>query len=107
MTKKQVITVDVEDISPYEFETTLGNLKARIDDLITKYGVDANLDWDPDYWPQYNDGPAPRYNVKINREETDKEYDKRITEETAACAVRDERERKEFERLQAKFGAKK
>ena len=106
MEKKQVITVDVEDISPYEFDSTLGNVKARIDDLITKYGVDARLDWDPDYWPQYNDGPSPRYNVKISREETDVEFDKRIAKDAADISARDARERKEFERLQAKFGAK-
>jgi hypothetical protein len=106
MSKKQIITVDVEDISPYDFESTLGNVKARIEDFIAKYGIDARLSWDPNFWYQYDSSPSPRFNVSINREETDAEYDKRILNEKTNASMQEERERKEFERLQSKFGAK-
>jgi len=103
---KKIIDVVIETISPYDFNNTLGNLQAHINDLVHQYGVDARMEWDGDYWAPYCDSPSPRYEVKAMREETDAEYDKRVAEETAACAIRDARERKEFERLQAKFGAK-
>ncbi len=107
MSKKQIITVDVEDISPYDFESTLGNVKARIEDFIAKYGIDARLSWDPDRWHQYDSSPSPTYWLKISREETDAEYDKRILDEKTKASMQEEHERKEFERLQAKFGEKK
>lgn len=108
MSKKQkrIISVEVETITPYEFDNTLGNLKSYISDLVTKYGVDARMEWDGDYWPQYSDSPSPRFEVKIMREETDAEYNKRVAQEEKDQSAREAHERKEFERLQAKFGAK-
>jgi hypothetical protein len=110
VTKKQskkIITVMVNDVSTWELEGKLSDVSALIQEWIKKYGADARLNWDPDYWPQYNDSPSPRYEIKIDREETDAEYEKRIEAENFSKNLHEAREREEFERLQKKFGAKK
>ena len=44
---------------------------------------------------------------EIEREETDEEYGKRVARESADKGWQEQRERAEFERLQAKFGSAK
>lgn len=105
--KKKVISVMLTDVSPYELEGTLGEVQATINRWITEHGIDSRLNWDPDYWPQYNDSPSPRYEIKINREETDEEFDKRIKHEALQQSQQEARELAELERLQKKFAGKK
>jgi len=104
---KKVVTDMLTDVSPHELEGTLQQLSEQIQSWITQYGPAARLSWDPDYWPQYNDSPSPRYEIKVDREETDKEQAIRLETEERKRAVQERLERMEFERLQAKFGATK
>lgn len=103
---KRVIELEVTDLSPYELDGTLEQVKKRIEELIEQYGAEARLSWDADYWPQYQDSPSPRYDVKISREETDAEYEDRIRKEQEQKDAIERRERADFERLQKKFGSK-
>lgn len=105
MTKK-IIKVVVEDVSPYEFDTTLSSVKEKVDELIKEHGPDAHLDWDPDHWFPYDSSPSPRFRIRIDREETDEEYKARLEQERKIKEDQDERDRKEFERLKKKFEAK-
>jgi hypothetical protein len=104
--KKHIITVPAYEISPYELEGPLGDIRILIDKWIQEHGSDARLNWDPDNWPQYQDSPSPQYEIMVSREETDAEFDKRVTEERIRQEAQDARDRKELERLQAKFGVK-
>lgn len=104
--KKRTITDTITDVSPYEFETSLGNLHALIGQWIAKYGHNARLDWDSYFQHAYDTSPSPRFNIKLDREETDSEFEARVTQEKAAREEREARERAEYERLQAKFGKK-
>ena len=87
MVLKEVNTLDV-------YCTTLGSLKAEIDRMIEHYGADTVVESDDTY-----------ISVKTKRAETDEEMAARIANEEIWEANRDERDRKEFERLKAKFGA--
>lgn len=104
--KKKIITVSATNVSPYELEGTLADIRDQINDWIDKYGPVARLDWDPCNWPQYSNSPAPQYNVMVSREETDEEYKKRLNVEAMQKSAIEERDRKEFDRLQTKFGKK-
>jgi len=106
MAKKRIITVNLEDVSPYDFEGTLEQFRRQIDTWIEKFGEEAFLSWDPDNWLQYNDSPSPQYQIKINREETDEEYNRRIVAEDIQRSTQEERDRKEFKRLAKKLGVK-
>jgi hypothetical protein len=106
MAKKRIVTVSASEVSPYELEGTLAEIRNQVNDWIDKYGPVAKLTWDPDHWPQYNDSPSPQYDIMVTREETDDEYNKRIVEEDIQRSTQDARDRKEFERLAKKFGGK-
>lgn len=106
MSKKKVITISATEVSPYELEGTLAEIRNQINDWIDMYGPVARLAWDPNHWPQYNGSPSPQYDIMVSREETDEEYNKRIREEAAQKSAQEERDRKEFERLAKKLGVK-
>ena len=101
---KKIITKMVTNVSPYEMEGTLQQVLTQIQQWITNHGPDARLNWNGDYWQQYSDSPSPRYEININREETDVEYQKRIADETLKQTQQDARDKKEYDRLQKKFG---
>ena len=103
---KKIITEMVTDVSPYEMEGTLQQVLTQIQQWITNDGPDARLKWNGDHWPQYSDSPCPRYEINITREETDVEYQKRIADETLKQTQQDARDKKEYDRLQKKFGVK-
>ena len=81
MSKKKIITVSLSEISPYELEGTLADVRNQIQSWIEQYGPTARLNWDPDNWPQYNDSPSPQYDIRHDREETEEEYKKRLVYE--------------------------
>ena len=101
---KRIITENKDYISPYDFATSLGDLHAQIGALIQEHGYNARLDWEPDFHYNYEHNPSPRFNIQIQREETDKEYEIRLAGEQAAKEVRESREREEYARLKSKFG---
>ena len=101
--KKLVIRVDKEELSPYEFEGTIGQLIEYLQGKLKTYGPDAKLNWNSDYWAAYADTPSPRYEIYVDRDETDEEQRIRIEKELAHKAAVEAKERAEFERLQKKF----
>ena len=99
MTKKLVW--DAESV---KFEGRLTWLREYVENLIEKYGESAYVEIEYDY-------ENIDYVVRYEREETDKEYTKRLKEEEKRKAAqllqqqkKEEKERKEFERLKKKFG---
>jgi hypothetical protein len=98
------INAEMQEISPYDLSSTLGELKTRIEGYIKEYGENATLDWDADRWYPYDEKPSPTYYIKKVRPETDAEMQKRIAKEETSEQQRKEWEEKEFERLKAKLG---
>lgn len=105
MTKPRKISVrDYRcDVSPYELEGTLVDLRNRLNDWIDSYGPTAKLDWDAHFQHEYDPTPSPRFNIVVDREETDEEFDKRLVKEKYNRQLRETAERVEFERLKKKF----
>ena len=100
MTKKLVW--DEESVG---FEGRLTWLREYVENLIEKYGESAYVKI------EYVNEDSADYVVKYEREETEKEYTKRLKEEEKQKAAqllqqqkKEEKERKEFERLKKKFG---
>lgn len=100
MTKKLVW--DAESV---DFEGRLTWLREYVENLIEKYGESAYVKI------EYVNEDNADYVVKYEREETEKEYTKRLKEEEKQKAAqllqqqkKEEKERKEFERLKKKFG---
>lgn len=106
MEKRKIINDRVEDISTWEFEGSLADVKQHIQNLIDKHGPDARLDYNRHFYYDYDNEPTPRYELYIKREENDAEVKQRLMEEAEYTRQREERERAEFERLSQKFGAK-
>jgi hypothetical protein len=107
-TAHKLKTENVTYISPSELDgLTLFKLKERIDEYIADYGNEAKLDWDQYYHEAYEHNPSPRYNIVITRLETDAELQVRLGYEARLKRDREEKDRAEFERLQALFKDKK
>jgi len=103
---RKIIPVSVEDFSPREFEGTLTALKDRVQMWIDEYGPESYVDWDPDFYYEYEPNPSPRFNIMIQREETDQEYAIRTEKEEEAKALREKWDREQFEKLKKQFGEK-
>ena len=100
MTKKLVW-----DVGSVDFEGRLTWLREYVENLIEKYGESAYVKI------EYVNEENADYVVKYEREETEKEYTKRLKEEEKTKAAqllqqqkKEEKERKEFKRLKKKFG---
>jgi hypothetical protein len=106
MTKRKIITEKVSYSSTYEFEGSLQSVLERVQELIKEHGPEAWLDYNPHYYYDYDNEPSPRYEIYIKREETDDEVKLRVLSEAEEKRKREDVERKEFERLSKKFGAK-
>ena len=79
-------------------DQTLKELKAKIDDYVEKHGIDAV------YEIIVDNGWVDEY-ITSKRLETDREYQGRIEREQRIRQQTEEQERKEFERLKAKYGS--
>jgi hypothetical protein len=106
MSKKKIITVPVRDISPYEFEGNLSDLKTRIQEWIDQFGPTARIDWDPHFHYDYEQSPSPRFDIYVSREETDAEMAKREKEHKDYLDAIAKRDKAEYERLKKQFGEK-
>jgi hypothetical protein len=104
MSKRNIITVTAETLSPYDFEGTLEDLLKKVKTLIKEYGSKARLDYNRYYQEQYSSEASPQFDVLVSREETEEEYHSRVAVEKALGDDREARERAEFERLSKKFG---
>lgn len=83
---------------------TIGELLGVAQELVTKYGAGCPVNFDAGY-------SNIDENIQIMREETDKEYQKRLKDEArerdqleAAKLSKEAKELKEYERLKRKFG---
>lgn len=95
MTKK-IIRVADEDIR-YRLEGTLKDGIALLTQLSAELGPTATIDID------YNEYDGITVQVYVEREETDEEYAFRLKREAICKEQQDARDRREFERLAAKF----
>ena len=80
----------------------VAELIKQLQEYIDQYGA-ANVDIErsTNPWENYD-----TYSIIVEREETDEEYEQRLSLEKASQEIRERREKQEFERLQAKYGAK-
>lgn len=106
MSKRIKIRKQVEEISIWEFEGNLSTILERVQDLIKKYGPEARVDYNKNFYYEYDNEPSPRFELYVEREETDAELKLRVLQTAEHIRRHEEAEKAEFERLQAKFGAK-
>ncbi len=106
MPKKKIISVEVDTMSPSDFEGTLADARQKINELIDEYGPVARLDWNRYFYYDYATQPSPRFELYVDREETDEEFEKRVVQEKKLEAEQEKRDRKELVRLQKKLGEK-
>ncbi len=104
--KKKIISVEADTLSPLELDGTLADARTKINELIDEYGPTARFNWNRYFHHAYDSEPSPRFEIYVSREETDEEYNTRTREEAVRKSIQDEHDRKEFERLQKKFGEK-
>lgn len=102
--KKLGITVESDDVRYALDSSTLIEAKKLLDSWITQYGENSRIRIDEEY--EYGETYC-RVRIEQTREETDEEYSTRIAKESTKKRQQEERERAEFERLQAKFGEQK
>jgi hypothetical protein len=102
--RKIVITETVGDVTPYDIDGSLEQLEKQVQELIAKHGKDARLSWDSNFYYPYESNPSPRFHIRVDREESDKEYTDRVARSKADNAAREIREKAEFERLAKKYG---
>lgn len=104
MDKRIKIRHRVEEISTWEFEGSLSTVLERVQELIDKHGPDARINYDQYFYYDYDNEPTPRYELYIERYETDAEFLKRLAEQSEHDRKREEAERAELERLCKKYG---
>jgi hypothetical protein len=104
MTQRRKINDMVDDVSTWEFEGTLATVLERVQAMIREHGPDARLDYNRNFYYDYDNDPSPRYELYIVREENDEEFNKRLAEQAEYDRKREEAEKAEFERLSKKFG---
>ncbi len=107
MTKRKIIREQVDDVSTWEFEGKLSSVLGHVQEMIKKHGPDAYLSYNRNYYYDYDNNPTPRYEMYVDREETDAEVKQRLLHEAAYTRQREEADRAEFERLSKKFGEQK
>lgn len=92
MVQTNVCTLDLD-------YSTLADARMEIDRLIGLYGEGAKI---RSFQERYED--TDRLGVFVDRPETDEQMAKRIVYEIDCDKMEAERERREFDRLKAKFG---
>ena len=105
MTKK-MIWVEAYSHSPGWLNGTLADALEKIQNEINEYGPDAVFDYDANFHYDYDSSPSPQLSIRIQREETDEEYAKRVAYENKWKADVAERDRIEYERLKKQFEGK-
>jgi hypothetical protein len=101
---KRTVCKQITVISPYDFDTKVVDVIRQLNELVDEHGPDVYLDWEPDNWEQYDTSPTPRYVVKIDRPETDEEYNVRMEKTAQILKQQKEKDLAEFSRLQKKLG---
>ena len=114
MTKSQrrTVTEVLTEISPYTLDGDLDETIQRLIEERAAYSqrltgnARLRLDWDPNFYYDYDQNPSPRFLLKLDREENDDEFNARILKEAQYRQEQERREREEYLRLQEKFGNK-
>ena len=102
--KKKIIDVVLVENIKYELDgASLNQVLHKIDGLIQKHGGDALLDIDMGYSDAYSQTESVFIAVRGKREETDKEFTERMSQEATWEAAHVARELAEYKRLQALF----
>lgn len=96
MTKK-IIEKQVDYLSVSY--NSLTYVMSQIQEMIDKYGEDAEVRLEEDY-------DSYQLNVYAKVLETDEEYTARLKQEAYFKDIQEQRELREYQRLQAKFGDK-
>lgn len=104
MTKRKNIRERADDIATWEFEGPLSLVLERVQELIKQHGPSAHVTYNRHFYYDYDNEPTPRYELYIDREETDAEVKQRLMEEAEWARKREADEKAEFERLAKKFG---
>jgi hypothetical protein len=104
MNERRKINDMVDDVSTWEFEGPLATVLERVQAMIQEHGPDARLDYNRNFYYDYDNDPTPRYELYVVREENDEEFDRRLAEQAEYDHKREEAEKAEFERLSKKFG---
>ena len=107
MTTRRKINEMVDDVSTWEFEGTLATVLERVQAMIQEHGPDARLDYNRNFYYDYDNDPTPRFELYVEREENDEEFNKRLAEQAEYDRQREAAEKAEFERLSKKFGKSK
>jgi hypothetical protein len=102
---KKKVTRELYQFSAYNFEGTIPEVIERLKAELKQYGPTARFDWRPNFYYDYDNNPSPTFVIVREELETDAEYESRMKKEAELAAKTAERERKEFERLKAKFGS--
>lgn len=103
MNERKMVMRQQRYIGEFNYDK-LSFVKQQIEELIEAYGPDAEIRLD---YEEYSNADKEYMYVYKLVPETDDEMNRRILQEQANQVAKEEYERLEFERLQAKFGASK
>lgn len=101
--KKKVSKIVIDYIDFEDFEYDLKRFRDILDEWIEKYGPDAYFSFE---WVPWN-GDSKCFCLRKDVLETDEEYNQRLLQEQKRKQSEEARDRKEFERLQKKYGESK
>lgn len=97
MTKKMIENWIYSDVTDSD---TLGEVAQNVQALIEKYGAATEIRFDSGY-------SSLDEQIRVDREETDSEYQKRLkreAQEKDRIISQEDKERKEYQRLKKKYG---
>lgn len=94
---KQDVKKEVHCADYYDDEISIDDLQKVIDEAKGRGATSVNIS------SEYESGTV-ELSFLVTRKETDEEYNRRVDDEKFYKQQQEDRERKEFERLKAKFG---
>lgn len=97
---KKLMKIEVKQL---QTEGGVANLIKELYNTLNTYGTSGVLTYEVETVTAYDDSWT-EFTIYLNREETDAEYSQRLDVEKVREKIQEEREKKEFERLKAKFG---
>ena len=104
--QQHFVTETVQVFGSYDggtLEDVLARIKEKVDEVPEEYrsSIRFELETTSEY---YETRDYPVFNMYYNRLENEEEKNKRESKEIAVRKMQEDHERKEFERLQKKFG---
>ena len=102
--RKMIIHERVEDVDGWSLCGSLADTKAQIERLIAEHGPDARMDYEDYHDPYSNSERYHRHYVVVSREETDAEFNERLSREKKYAEEQLARDRKLLAELKARLG---